>query len=479
MSIKKNLIYNVILNITNVLYPFITVPYVSRVLGAEGIGITSFATTFSGYFAILAALGIPTYGMREISKVRDDEIQTEDLFSELFSINVLSSLFFSIIYLVVVSTIPQLKNERTLFFISGITLYLSPFTIDWFFSGRENFKIITIRSLIVKFICVIGLFIFVRIKTDLIAYVLLNVFAILGNQFWNFFVLLRSGMRIKFTFHNLKTHIKPLLYLYASVIAISIYTMLDTLMLGFLSNYREVGYYTSATKISRLILPIVTGLGTVLLPRLSYYKEQDKFTEILALLKQSFSLMLFLALPITIALILISPQFVPLFFGHDFNGAIYPMQILSLLTIIIGINNLSGVQILIGLGYDKLFMNSVLLGVIVDFSLNLLLIPRYGAIGACYSSITAELLITFVTIYYAVQNAKIHFFSSKIFIKNLLAACVLIPIYLLLMHIHLSNVIQLIVFTTFGSIFYLILQFYFVKNETFFRAIEILKQKIK
>jgi O-antigen/teichoic acid export membrane protein len=477
MSLKKNLVYNIVLNVANVLYPFITVPYVARVLGAEGVGITSFVTTFAGYFAILAALGIPTYGVRGISKVRDSAEKTGNLFSEMFSINILSSLLFSFLYIASIFFIPQLFELKSLLFVAGIQVFLSPFNIDWFFSGRENFKIITIRSLIIKILSLGALFIFVKTKDDLIAYLLLNVFAQLGNQFWNFFALHRSEIKIRITRNGLKQHLKPLLYLYASAIAISIYTILDTIMLGFMSNYTQVGYYTSATKISKLLLFLVTSLGPVILPRMAYYKETYQKDFINGVLAKSYAFVLFLSLPLATALILIAPDFVPFFFGKDFNGAILPLQILSLLLISIGLSNLSGVQILVGMGFDKPFMRSVLIGTITNIILNLSLIPDFGAIGSSVASVVAETLIAFASAYYVSKYTGIRFFSIPIFTKNLLAALSLIPLYFLLHHLNMPVWILMMVFFITGTVLYLFLQYYFVKNVIILETVMMIKNR--
>jgi O-antigen/teichoic acid export membrane protein len=476
MSLKKNLVYNILLNIANVLYPFITVPYVARVLGAEGVGITSFVTTFAGYFAILAALGIPTYGVRGISKVRDNPEKTGTLFSELFSINILSSLLFSFLYIISIFFIPKLFELKVLLLVAGIQLFLSPFNIDWFFSGRENFKIITIRSLIIKILSLGALFVFVKTKDDLIAYLLLNVFALLGNQFWNFFALHRSEIKFRITLNGLMQHLKPLLYLYASAIAISIYTILDTIMLGFMSNYTQVGYYTSATKVSKLLLFLVTGLGPVILPRMAYYKETDQKDYIKGVLAKSYAFVLFLSLPITTALILIAPDFVPFFFGKDFHGAILPLQILSFLLISIGLNNLSGVQILVGMGFDKPFMKSVLIGTLINIILNIILIPKFGAVGSSIASVFAETLIAFVSAYYVSKHAGILFFSISAFTKNLLAALSLVPVYFFLHHLNMPVWILMFVFFITGTALYFFLQCFFVKNIIILETLSVIKK---
>ena len=188
-SIKKNLIYNIILNVLNVLFPLITAPYVARVLLPENMGLYNFANTYAGYFALVAALGIPTYGVRAVAKCRDDKKALQDLFSEIFTINVISSFFTSIIFVASIFIVGQLQENWLFFLIAGIVVYTKPFSIEWIYQGLENFGFITIRSFIVKLLCVVSLFLFVHDVDDVLIYLLISVSATILNQVWNFIVL--------------------------------------------------------------------------------------------------------------------------------------------------------------------------------------------------------------------------------------------------------------------------------------------------
>lgn len=477
MSIKKNIIYNIVLNIANVVFPFITVPYISRILGPEGVGISSFAITYAEYFGLFAALGIPMYGIREIAKVRDDKSLLNKVFSELFVINILSVLAFSIIYITSISFVKQLNEQKEILYAAGAILYLSFFSIDWFFSGLENFKLITLRSIIIKSLSIILLFLFVKERNDIIPYILVILFAKMGNNIWNLYALFKNGYKISVKEISLKRHLKPLLILYASAISISIYTMLDTLMLGFLSNYKEVAFYSSATKVSKLLLPIVISSGIVLLPRLAYYKQQNQMDEIVKVTKLSFSYITFFSIPLTFALIIIAPDFVPLFFGNQFEGTIIPLQIMSTLLVIIGLNNLAGVQILVGLGFDKYFMFSLLYGVFLNVIMNIILIPLLGAIGASISSVCAEVVILGATIYYSKKYANINFIELPVFVKNLLVTLLFIPLYWIIKYLNFTVLFSLLNFFICGSACYLIVQYFLLKNQILLNIVSTLYGK--
>ena len=431
-SITKNAFYNVLLNIASVIFPLITAPYISRVLEPDGVGLFNFATTYAGYFALVAMLGIPTYGVREVSKARESKEALTKLTSQLMSIAAITTFIVSIIYILTISFIGQLTENYIIFLVAGFVIYLAPFKINWYYQGIEDFGFITKVSLIVKTLSVICLFIFVRDKSDLIIYVILSVLGGVLADVWNYVKMWNSGIRPKLTFEGLKTHMNPLLILFASSVAISIYTVLDTLMLGFIKDYEEVGFYTNAMHISKVILYAVTSLSIVAVPRVSYYMKNKDYDNINILMNKSFSVVSFLAFPVAIGMACISPTFVPLFFGVKFTGSIVPLMILSMLIIAIGLNNLTGVQMLIGMGLDKLFLYSVLVGTISNFILNCVLIPLFGATGASIASVIAETLILLVTIYFVYHRTEIRINKWVDVIKALLGALLFIPLILFL-----------------------------------------------
>ncbi len=405
MSLKSNAFYNILLNVSNVLFPFITTPYVSKVLGVENIGIVNFAITYASYFVMVAMLGVPTYGMRVIASYQiSGNDNRQAVFIELSTIIFIFSLIVSSIYVISIFAIPQLYEQKDFLLVAGLTVYLASLNIEWYFGGRERFKLITVRSLVVKVAMTAGMFIFVRTRQDIMPYLLLMVGATLLNHVWNWIYLLRyDWKKVEWNTLRFKYHIKPLLMLFSATLAINIYTMLDTIMLGFLSDYNQVGYYTSAMKISRIVMPLVTAMSPVVFARVSALKESGETEQIKQILHNSFSYMYTLAVPLTIGLVVLSPRFVPMFFGPEFMPAILPMQLLSLLVIIIGISNVYGAQMVQAMGHDKQFLMAVIIGTIINFTLNMLLIKPYGAIGASIASIAAEIVVLVIMAIFAHQ----------------------------------------------------------------------------
>lgn len=453
-SIKKNFFYNILLNVTSVIFPLITAPYVSRILEPEGVGLFNFSHTYAGYFAMVALLGIPTYGVREVSKVREDKELLRQLVSELISIITISTFLVSIVYILTLIIVGQLTENFVIFLTAGFVIYFSPLAVNWFFQGLENFKYITFLSIIVKTINLVCLFVFVREKNDLINYVILSVLGIVITNSCYYLVMCKCGVKPYFTIKNLKHHIKPILILFASSVAISIYTVLDTLMLGFISDYEEVGYYTNAMYMTKALLYALTSLAIVAVPRVAYYVKKREYDKINDLMNKSFSVIAFLTFPCAVGLMCIAPVFIPLFFGVHFLGSVIPLTILSLLVIIIGFNNLTGTQILIGMGYDKFFLYSVIAGTISNFTMNSIMIPLWGGIGASIASVFAETLVLLVSLYFVYKYTPIRFSLWKDILKALSGSILLVPLFILLRTI-LTGWSLIVLFVLLGGITFL------------------------
>ena len=463
-SIKRNFLYNILLNVSSVIFPLITAPYVSRVLEPDGVGLVNFANTYAGYFALVAVLGIPTYGVREVSKVRDDKEALSKLISELMSITAIMTVGVSLVYLLTIALVGQLTENYVIFLLAGFAVYLAPFKINWYYEGLEDFGFITFRSLIMRTLSVLLLFVLVREKSDLVLYIILIVAGGILTDIWNFVKMWKSGIRPHFTLSGLKPHMSPLLLLFSSAIAISIYTVLDTLMIGFLTDYNEVGYYSNAMHMSKVILMVVTSLSIVVVPRVSLYMKENNMEKINELMNKSFSVVSFLAFPAAIGLACASPVFVPLFFGVKFTGSVIPLMILSMLIIIIGLSNLTGTQVLLGMGFDKLFLYSVLTGTVSNFLMNCFFIPFWGAVGASYASVIAEILVLSVSAYFVFRYTRVRITHWQDILKALAGALVLIPVMLLMRH-YFDGWPLIFAFFVTGSLSYLLMEWILRNNS--------------
>jgi O-antigen/teichoic acid export membrane protein len=360
---------------------------------------------------MFAALGIPVYGLREIARYNHDPEGRQKVFSELFLINCLGAIAFSGIYLVTIYSVPALHRELEFLLITGISVVFVPLNVDWFFSGREKFKLVTIRTLAAKVIALAGLFIFVRNRDDIIPYLLLTVTANLSSQVWNFGYMWKTEVKFRIKNLDIKRHIRSVFILFSSRIAVSMYTMINVILLGFISDHTQVGYYTSAVKISSVILLFVTAMSPVMIARINTIKDDKDCKcypgQVSGLLSRSFEYMMMLAVPATVGLIVTAPRFVPLFFGAEFIPSTSTLQLVSLIVILVGVSNLFGTQILVAMGHEKKQLIALISGAAANLLLCLLLIGKYGSEGASVASVAAETIIAIAVIVFSRKIIRI------------------------------------------------------------------------
>ncbi len=467
VSIKKNLFYNIILSVSNILFPIISFPYAAKILGPEGTGVTNFVLSFSQYFTFFAALGIPIYGGREIAKVRDDLKARSNLFWELNIIRMVTSFIVMIPYMILIFTIGKLETNLVMFLWGGIYILINVTSIEWFFSGLEDFKYITVRSVLVKLLSLIVLFVFVRKPSDVLIYFLINLFALLLNGFFNIkyaskYIKWRSFDFSSFTFRH---HFKPLIYIFWGSFAINVYVYLDTIILGFMSTNKAVGLYSASTKISKISLTIITALGAVLVPRLSYAVAKNNKKEIDRLLSHSFNFVFTIGVPIALGTFIMASEIITLFSGKQFAEAVTSLQIMSPIVLIIGLANIFSVQILTPLAKDKYVMYGAIVGAILSILLNFILIPFYNQNGAAITYVAAELIVTLVVYKYSSAFLEFHI-DLSLFVYPLLISLGFVPILWFARILFPGNSLYIIVFTVLIScIFYVSLQLWVFKNR--------------
>ncbi|MDE6247380.1 MAG: flippase [Muribaculaceae bacterium] len=434
-SIKRNFFYNILLNLSGVIFPIITAPYVARVLDPDGLGLAGFANVYAGYFAMFAALGSGRYTVREIAKVRDSKEQIQNFVSEITALLGINTLICAALYIISIFVFPKFSSDWLIFLIAGLAIYILPLKIDWYFIGLEKVGVIVSRALIIRIISIICLFLFVKSKADLYIYVLLGFISSFGGVAWNLWMLRKDKIKLSWKFSGIGKHYKPMFILFSSAIAISIYVMLDSFMLGLMADYSEVGYYNSSTTLSKTLLNIVTSLSAVAVPRVAYYLHKKEYTNINSLIAKSLGIVAFLAFPMTIGLMCIAPRFIPLFLGEQFIPSILPTILMASVIVAIGFSNITGTQILIGMGKDVVFLYSMLWGTVSNFLLNLILIPKLGATGAATASVIAEFLVLGASFYYVKKETEVKFTGVFREIWVPFVACLpFIPITLIINH---------------------------------------------
>ncbi len=395
-SVTFNFIMNFILTASSFIFPFITFPYVSRILLPVGNGKIASATAVITYFSMVSMLGIPTYGIRACAQVRDDKERLSRTVQEILIINGVMTIIVYIVFAISLQVVPKFAQDRALLLIMSTTIFLNVIGVSWLYAALEEYAYITIISLVFKLLGVILMFLFVHDQQDYVIYGGITVISNVGSYVFNF---LRLGNYITLKpvgNYNVKRHWKPIVVFCAMTIATSIYTNLDTVMLNFISGDEQAGYYSAAVKVKTILTGLVTSLGAVLLPRLSYYIEKGMKEEFRRMASYALCFVTMIALPVTVYFMMFAGESVRLFSGVAYEPAIPSMCIIMPTVLFIGLSNILGMQILIPTDGEKKVLESVIIGGIVDLILNLLLIPRMGAAGAAIGTLAAEFVVVLV-----------------------------------------------------------------------------------
>ena len=403
-SVKFNAIMNTILTLSSFIFPLITFPYVSRILQPEGTGAVSFANSIVTYFTMIASLGVPTYGIRACSKVRDNKEELSRTVQEILIINLVLTVLVYIAYFWAVLNVDKMHDESTLYMIMSLNILFNVFGVEWLYKGLEQYSYITVRSIAFKVLSLILMFLMVHQKSDYVLYGAITVIAGTGSNIFNLINLRKYIYLYPVKYYNFKRHLKPILVFFAMSVATTIYTNLDNVMLGFMTNEIQVGYYDAAVKIKNILVSFVTSLGPVLLPRAAYYVESGQMGEFKRIIRKAYHFVWILGIPVMLYFIIMAKESIFLLSGESYVGSIVPMQIITPTVVLIGLSNVLGIQILLPLGKEHLVFTSEVAGAVIDLIINAILIPKWGAAGAAFGTLVAELTVLLVQVW-ALRNS--------------------------------------------------------------------------
>lgn len=397
VSLKSNIIFSTLYQILTIITPFLTAPYISRVLGADGIGIYSYTYSIQMYFCMAATLGTISYGNREIARNRDDYEKRSLLFWEIELLTVFTTLVCLAVWFIYIF----FQNMyQSCYLILTFNIIAVIFDISWFYSGIERLKYIVIQNSFFKLLSIVAIFLFVKSKEDVLRYIaIIALSALFGNMsMWCY--LPRYIKSVSWKKIKILPHFKETLVYFIPTIASSIYTVLDKTLIGVLSkDFYENGYYEQATKIINITKSITFGaINSVLLSRMSYLFSEKNYAEIKKRTNDSLSYIIFMGVGILFGLMGIASRLIPWFFGPGYTQVITLLRILSPIVVIIGISNCVGSHYYTPAGLRTLSTKFIITGSIVNLILNCILIPRYKSYGAAAASVVAELVITILYI---------------------------------------------------------------------------------
>lgn len=420
MKVLKNYILNSSYQLLLVIIPIITIPYISRVLGTEGVGLNAFTNAIIQYFILAGSIGVTTYGNREIAYHQKDKTKRSQLFWEISFLRFitigLALIAFAVFLLIVHSHIE-------IYLLQGIAILAAALDISWYFMGMENFKRTVTRNFIVSIISLICIFVFVHHASDLPIYVAIVAgSAFIGNaSLWPY--LKTEVVKPKFKTLNIKKHLQPTLMLFLPQIAVQVYTIVNKTMIGMFDSVTAAGFFAQSDALIKVTLALVTSLGVVMLPRMSNMHASGDTAGVKKMLTKSFDMMTGMAIPIMFGLMAISLKFAPFFLGKNFKEVGLLMMLETPIILFIAWSNVLGIQYLLPLNRMREFTTSVTLGAVVNIIINFIVIPIWGVVGAMGATIIAELTVTAYQMYILRHDFEINqliFNSWKYWISGLM-----------------------------------------------------------
>lgn len=476
ISIVKNYLYNLSYQILTLIVPIITMPYISRVLGTENVGLFNFFQSIVSYFVLIGCVGMNIYGQREVAFCKNNRFRRTRVFCELQIIRFVTIMLSTVLYYFVI--IKNSTGYSNYYAILLIELFAAFFDISWFFQGVEDFRLQAIRNFITKILGLISIFVFVKTEQDLDVYVFFYALTVMVGNVSMWFSLPKYLGRTNIQLFGILKHLGPIFIMFLPQIATSVYAYLDKTMIRVflegMEGYTEVGYYSQAEKITKIILTVVTSLGLVMLSRVANRFSAGDIKAVNDYIKKSFKFLFIIAYPATLGLMAISNDMIIWFLGEDYARSAPCMMILSPIILLIGISNIIGTQYLLPTNRMKEYTISVSCGLVVNVVFNSILISRYGCLGAAVATVLAELSVTAVQFVFVRKE-----FSPKILLygwRSLIAGLVMGVCIFAVARITPSTFVSTVMQVALGIIIYVVMLL-LLKEPFIYGAIDRIKKK--
>ena len=475
-SVVNNFIFNFIKTLSTLLFPIITFTYSAKILGVRGVGKVNFVRSIIAYFIMFALLGTNYYGTREVAKLHDNKNKLNKFVHEILLINVITTILAYIVFYVCVWKVTRFQDYKILLLINSISIILQGMGMEWLYQGLEEYRYIAVRSMIFQVTALLLMVLFVKKPKDIFAYAIIYIFATSGSYVLNF-VHARKYISFYWIGHyNVKRHLRPLLWLFSVILSIELYAVLDSTMLGFFKGDISVGKYTAAVKVNKMVNSLITSLGVVMIPRISYYIELKQIDRIKNILYKTYNFVFMLSVPACIGLFCLSKEIILIFSGEDFLSASTTMRIMTPIVLAAPFSVATNQQTFVPLGKEKLILISTCAGAITNIICNLILIPLYAENGAAIATVLAEMMVAIICF----CNIKRYFGMRNILSKyyQYWVSGALIPIIVYLFRkLNISYVIEAGL-TIVCSILVYFVALFLLKNPYLYEVILIIRGKI-
>lgn len=466
VSLKKNAFVNTLRVLFNLLFPLVTFPYASRILGPVGLGKVEFVQSVVSYFVIFSSFGIPLYGIREIGRHQADRQKRDSVFSEIFTLHSFFTTFVFLVYVFLITISPVFKDDRWLFIIFSSYIILNLLGADWYFQGVEKYAYITITSIVIKLLSLGLLFGLVKTSDDLISYSLYIISLSVGSNLLNCIVIIRE---VRFTIPvlgSIKRHVRPIFSIFLLNFIGSVYLNLDKVMLGLMSGEFEVGIYSAANKVVYMVIALVTSVNSVLLPRVSLYLGSGQDSNYRSVTTKYLTALFIVLAPAAAGLIAVAPGLVQLLSGDSFVGSIVVMRVLAAIVLFVGLSHFTGVVILYPQRRERVMMTSFILGATFNLLSNILLIPRFGALGAAIATVLAEGSVAVFQVVYCKKAFSLEIDKWKVVLAIVASLLMLLALEMLDRVIVVHGVaLKFTLMVSAGVAFYAMASFLFFKKE--------------
>ena len=459
----KNIIYNGINTCLSIIFPLITFPYVSRVIGAVNVGKINFSNSIVSYFALIASLGIYTHAIRECSKVKDDYEKLSNVASQIYSLNILSTIISLLLLYATMYCYSPLKGYRLLIFIYSFNIITTTLGTDWINTATEHFKYIAIRSFVFQLLSIILMFVLVKSSLDYIIYSIIhiaaNIFICISNIIYR-----KRFCNIRFIFElNLKQHIKPVVLLFVISLSQSIFNNCDITMIGLQMGDYYVGLYTSAHKIINIIFMIVASICWVMIPQLTHLFAHDNYDDANSLLNQITSFTIALGMPIVVGINLIPKEILLLACGNQFLDAEWCLRLLTISMSISFFIGIYGNMVLIPTGHDKIYMKSCIFAMIINVIMNYFFIPLLGINGAAIATILSE-FVNLLVIKISIDKRIRIISNAKVFAAPIIGSIFIILLKLSIFKLDINIYLKTLITISISAFVYFVILI-LLKNE--------------
>ncbi len=477
MALKKNLFYNLLLSLSQILFPLISIPYISRILEAEGIGKVNSIDSFTYFIVVIAELGFSTYAVREISKLQSNKQALQQRTNQLISLHIVSTLLVTILYSIALYFLWLKIQSTTMLWFSALFYIGNVFNCEWYYWGTEKFKYIAIRSIVTRFVGLFFIFVLIKLPTDFEKYYGIIVCTMMANIVLNAIQILPN---FKLSFSNLKSDFKNCLPAYFIGLIHSITLMLDNVILGFTSTFVAVAYYGNAVKIVRISGALITDSFTVFFPRATILVHEEKQEELNALFEKTIQLIFIFSIPLSIGLFVFAHFFTAIYFGKTLQLVANNLMILSAYPIIKSFNYFFSRQILLSHHQDKTALKGYILGSIF-FVIGCIVFSYFWQDKGCSLAIILSEIMMLIYFYLATKKylSEVSFSFFQYLLLAIVTAIIFVGVKMSVQYYFPTNLFSLLLAIFIAMFFYTIYLFFIIRNQFAISLLSILKNKLK